>query len=367
MAAFDNLSFEQVGASPGAAFGWTWTRQVSMAYASYASAGGVSRAEDFEFGWNNFPFVGSLVAPTNAQTAFFGEFGLIPAPFEDFEREWYGVAVLGVPVSSTDAIVVLDSGIERFPSAGSFSIRIDREILIATAGVTWAVTRGARGTVAAAHAYGAMIEFVADPTEPGNAAAFFVWESAGAALFGGTLSVEDFEQGWHSNEAYLWRLASTSLHAAAFGGGAAHDSFESGWKGNATYRFVFAFGSLHAATFMEYATTQSFEDFSAVRPDQPITYSAPNTIVCPADIFPTGLLSPPTNARATFYNVGGVGALPPELDPRLTYFILVGIGTTQFQASIAPLGSPIPFSAFFGNNFFKSDTTRFWTLTDVGI
>lgn len=298
-----DLSFEQVGSSYGLAAGWFWNRRVSFRFARFASITGWTRLEGFELGWGVDSFVGDLVAPTNAQALVFGTLGPTPGHFEHFEREW------------------------RMPAAPA-----------------------------------------PDSSHPGNETALFVWDAASPALFDTTLTFEAFEQQWHSNESYVWTFTSPELQAAVFGS-SAFEAFETGWKSNGTYSF--SMGSTAAAPFVEWVTTQTFEDFSAVAPDLPITFAPPNTINAPSVVLPTPapLGGYPTNVEATFYNTGNVGALPPEIDSRVTYFIVIPLlgGGDSFEIASSAGGSPLSFTGGAGNNFFKSDPSRFWTLTDVGI
>jgi hypothetical protein len=300
-----NLSFEVAGMSPGDAAAWTWTRHVSFRFAAYASAGGVSRFEAFELGWRADPFVGDLVAPTNARQLLFGEFGPAPNRTETFERQW------------------------RLPQPTVLS------------------------------------------TDPGNETALFVWDAGSTAIFGGIGgdAFEPFEEGWHSNDTYLWDFG--PLQPALYGGAPA-ESFEHGWKSNDTYALTFGIGALDPFVFTAWASEFLFEDFSAVLPDQPVLFHPFALITAPAPAVPTlPGISPtyPIDVQATFYNAGGTGVLPPEVDSRRTYYLLLPLSgpVGQFQISPSMAGGPIVFTGGSGNNFYKADTSRFWTLTDVGI
>jgi hypothetical protein len=312
-----NLSFETAAATPGDASGWIWTRSAAFLFACFATPGGVSRFESFEFGWRmpstdlsvqNYPFVDALAVPANAQALVFGNLGGTPAPFENFERQW------------------------RMPSAEpSSSPTCDRN--------------GGHPP---------------DLTHPGNETAFFVWASSLAAPFHPSGHVfEDFEAGWSADESYVWSFAGGSLSSAVFETHA-FENFETGWKGNDTYHFTM--GSLTAASFVTLAGSTAFEDFSSVKADLAVTFTPPHAVHA------LTLIS--VYEPCTFYNTGD-GSLPPEINPRLTYatygLVTSGPDTPYFQISLGGAGA-VTFSATgSGSNFLKRDTTLYWTLTDVGI
>lgn len=198
--------------------------------------------------------------------------------------------------------------------------------------------------------------------------AFFVWDagSAAVALFNGTLGRDDFEEGWSADESFSWAFTSGQLAAAEFGANA-FDPFEVGWKSNDTY--LFALGSTDSALFRTNPMNNlNVEGFEAVAPDQPATFTPASLISVPAQLLPSIGGSYPPDFQLTLYNAGG-GALPPEIDPRRTYFMLQPLlsGGLGVNVSTAISGSALVFSAASGNNWIKLDTRYFWTLTDVGI
>lgn len=330
MAALVNLSFEDAGPTPGAAAGWTWTRSVSFSFATFAASSGATRFENFEHGWrlpalhaididhpSNDTFADTLSPPGVTEAWVFGRTGPTPARFENFEREW------------------------RAPTTPP-----------------------------------------PDADNQGNETAALTWSNGNPALFvAGAFAFEDFEQGWRlpmtpppdgahpGNETYIWAITPSALAPAVFVGGAEIESFSRGWKGNEAYVFAFAPPALEAAPFVEWLTTQSFEDFSFPHPDLAVSFDVPTSTVVPLtwalpDMPVVGYYPP--DIRATFYNTG-VGKLPAEIDPRNTYFLIVGPFAFPFQISISVSDPPLVFTAGSGNNFMKSDPRLFWTLTDVGI
>lgn len=94
----------------------------------------------------------------------------------------------------------------------------------------------------------------------------FIASDLAAAVFdsGGpyvTENVEDFEEGWSSNQTYL--LASDGQLATGLfdSGGEGFENFENGWLSNETYLAAFSGGDLSAGTFDSAGTPEAFEDF----------------------------------------------------------------------------------------------------------
>jgi hypothetical protein len=307
-----NLSFETAAATPGDASGWTWTRSAAFLFACFATPNsGLSRFESFEFGWR--------------------------MPNTDLSVQNYPfIGALVVPSTAT-ALVFGNSG----PAPAPFE-NFERQWRMP--GIAMADGRG---------------EQPPDFTHAGNESAYLSWEGAAAAQFGSSHHVfEDFESGWSADESYVWSFAGGSpamFEANAF------ENFETGWKGNDTY--AFAMGSLTAASFITVAGATAFDNFSAVKADQPVTFVPPSAVHAAS--------LPVAGQRCAFYNTGD-GSLPPEINPRITYWVysLVtsGAGAPYVQVSLAYPGTAVAFSTpGAGSNFLKGDTTLFWTLTDVGI
>ncbi len=302
-----NLSFELAAGTPGDASGWTWTRQPAFLFARFVTPGGSwSRFESFEFGWR-MPSV---------------DLGTQNYPF---------VGALVVPSSAQPLVFGSLSG-----TPAPFE-NFERQ---------WRLPKTP----------------AADSTHPGNETAYFVWESSLAAAFQPSGHVfEDFEAGWSIDESYVWTFAPGLLQAAVFEAHA-FENFETGWKGNDTYYFTM--GSLSPAAFGTPTGPLLFEDFESFKADQPVTFVLVNSAVQVA-------VMPSNNGQlCTFYNPGD-GSLPPEINPRSTYWVshrvLTGAGSPYFQISVVGGGLVTFTGVGSGSNFFKSDTTLFWTLTDVGI
>lgn len=83
MAAFVNLSFEDQGATPGLAAGWTLTQSVSWPLAGFTGAA-VDGPESYEAGWSADPWETTIDSPV---PAVFGDGVLVPAgvPRETYE------------------------------------------------------------------------------------------------------------------------------------------------------------------------------------------------------------------------------------------------------------------------------------------
>jgi hypothetical protein len=187
-----------------------------------------------------------------------------------------------------------------------------------------------------------------DPTDPGNALNLFAWEAGQAAFFGGSALAETFD--WPADYLTVFNQI-LNLQVAA------PDGFE-GWFGG----YAFSMPATTAAVFGDGTT---HDDFEAVAPDVPVSFVAPDLVhflgAPPVTLVP-GLYS---GLHVTFYNAGGSGALPPEVDPRVTY---IAINASTGYLKISNDGStPLSVSAATGNNWLKDDVHIYWTQTDVGV
>lgn len=90
----------------------------------------------------------------------------------NFDPDLY-TTLNGTINAAVTALVVADYS--EFPSSGSFSIMIDSEAMLVTAGagtLNWTVTRGFGGTTAAAHTSGATVDGALEDGTPSHVAVF---------------------------------------------------------------------------------------------------------------------------------------------------------------------------------------------------
>ncbi len=158
---FQNLGFEDAGAAPGLAEGWTLSQLASVE--EIAGYGSPERPqEDFERGWTNDDFLFAL-AQAVIGPAIYDD---VPESVEDFNEGW----------SQNEAFV--------------------RELASA--------------------------------------------EAADYDPSGGTKLVEDFDGLWAGNDAFLFAFAPDDLSAAPT------EAFESGWRGNELFLFALSVGDVAA-------------------------------------------------------------------------------------------------------------------------
>lgn len=183
---FQNLGFEDAGAAPGLAEGWTLAHLASVE--ELAGYGSPERPwEDFERGWMNDDFLFSL-AQAVIGPALYDD---VPESVEDFEEGW----------SQNEAFV--------------------REL--------------------------ASVE--AADYDPGAS----------------TKLAEDFDGLWGGNEAFLFAFAPADLT------GIPTEAFESGWRGNGSFLFSFDPSDVSAASYDTAGTAEPVEDFEELWPDLVMT------------------------------------------------------------------------------------------------
>lgn len=174
MALFSNLGFEDAGASPGLADGWTSAFTAAAAVFADFSGGAPAAptpVEGFESGWGNDDYL-KVLAPGDVTAAEFNT-GLNAAAYESFEVEWNNDLYLLAVGAATGA--VFDDGWDF----ESFENGWDNDTYLSVLG-------------------------------PGDVT---------AASFTGGAAYESFESAW-GNDTYLTSLGPGDVTAASFDEGA---------------------------------------------------------------------------------------------------------------------------------------------------
>jgi len=190
-------------------------------------------------------------------------------------------------------------------------------------------------------------------------------------------AVEDFEEGWGSNETYAFELG--SAEAALFDLGAVdHDGFE-GW--DLTYAFVlgsataalfdsganefeaftgwapgydFSLGGATAAAF-DGASPENVEDFEE-------TYTERQIAVDPATDFFTLTSHGFLNGDKVTFSLVGSGAMPAGLNPTFVYFV-VNKTTHTFQVALTSGGAAVDvLDTGNGSTYVARDATLYWNI-----
>lgn len=202
-----------------------------------------------------------------------------------------------------------------------------------------------------------------DAQHPGNETAVFEFDGGALGLFNNTtLAFEGFEVGW-ANVPYFVTFAEVSSAAAIFADDSnPFENFESGWHDNEAYFFTWAATTHSAADFLiPPSGFNPFENFEYPKFDQTVSpdYTGP-LFNCTAHGFSNG---DSVTLYAGVAPNGAAGAIPTGINPLLTYYV-VGATSNTFQVSITFGGSAV---AFTDNGvapcFVKANPVFYWTTS----
>jgi hypothetical protein len=174
----------------------------------------------------------------------------------------------------------------------------------------------------------------------GNQAYLFELNTGTDALFDpSTEPVEDFEEGWDSNESYSFTLGAST--AASFDSSLtpqAFEDFSDGWSGTgAGNDYDFTMGAGVTAFFGAFVP-DSYDSFEYAVPERQVT-ADPST-----NLFTTGVAHGlVANDKVTFRVSGATpGALPAGLNSVFEYYVIAsGLTGTTFRVALAAAGTQV--------------------------
>jgi hypothetical protein len=139
----------------------------------------------------------------------------------------------GITASSTTIAVASPTG---FPTYGTFTIKIDNEYMVVTAGAgtsTWTVTRGQQGTTAATHNSGAVVTHVDPATgELSWNATTRVLTVSGTIYIDGSAQISNGQLNQYNGQAALYLSGSMSFNGKLCGGTSGSDCDFEAWNPN---------------------------------------------------------------------------------------------------------------------------------------
>lgn len=204
-------------------------------------------------------------------------------------------------------------------------------------------------------------------------------------------AIEDFEEGWDGNQAYLFELGVSAV--ASFDTAPEdYEDHEEGWDTNESYDF--ALGASVAASFDAALTPEDIEDFedgfsgTGAGNDYELVMGATTlavfdggtpenfedfeetftplqlTAAAGADLFTTGAAHGLSVGDEVTFSLSGAGALPTGIVPGYTYFVIAGgFSPTSFSVSLTSGGPIVDITDNGAGAFFvRGDTERLWNL-----